>query len=783
MIGKSFSQYRITKHLGSGGMGEVYQAEDLKLGRSVALKFLPEAFIHDSERISRFEREARVLASLNHPNIAAIYGIEEAEGQTFLILELIPGETVAELIRRGAIPMDQAVAIAVQIAEALEAAHERGVVHRDLKPSNLKITSEGKVKVLDFGLAKMLLDPDASAEAPTMMTLSSPGMVLGTAPYMSPEQVKGQEADRTSDIWAFGCLLYEMITGRAAFEGVNVGEILAAVLKTDPDWHQLPPQTPESVHRLLRRCLTKERRDRLQHAGDARIELLDTVKVSGNRPEPAGSRRHSTGLVAALVIVSLIAVGAILLALRPAPSSLEIRAEITTPPTRSPNSFAVSPDGRTIVYVAESDTGSRLWLRALNSTSAQSLAGTEGAALPFWSPDGRSIGFYADRKLKRIDLDGSSVHVLASAAAGRGGSWGEDGTIIYAPTSIGPIFRIPAAGGEPVPITKPPSKEEQQSDTSPHFLPDGEHFLYFVAGTAETRGTYVGRLDGTTGRRIFDSETPAVFAAGHLIFARQGTLYAQPFDTKRMEMTGNAFPVAEKIAAADQNLSISTSRTGTIVYRPRPVTPQQRRFVWFDRTGKRIGEVGEPDNTANNPSLSPDEQRVALARNVGGNGDIWLLELARGVFTRLTFHGAGDGRPIWSPDGKRIVFTSGRNGVADLFERTIGGPEKDTLVLSTDQHKSPVDWSADGRFVLYRSSDPANGYDIWALNLDGKRQPFPLVQTRFEERDAQFSPDGRWIAYQSNESGRFEVYVQPFPGPGQKERISTDGGCTGAVAC
>jgi serine/threonine protein kinase len=778
MIGKQFSQYRITRHLGSGGMGDVYQAEDLKLGRSVAIKFLPSSFIHDTERISRFQREARVLASLNHPNIAAIYGTEESEGQTFLILELVPGETLAERIKRAPIPWDEAVIIAVQIAEALEAAHERGVVHRDLKPANLKITAGGKVKVLDFGLAKMQHDQNvANSVAPTTMTLSSPGLLIGTGPYMPPEQVKGQEADRTSDIWSFGCVLYEMLTGRAAFEGASIGETLAAVLKTDPDWRRLPTQTPESIRRLLRRCLTKDRRDRLQHAGDARIELLDAASDSEN-PEQSGSLQHSPVLLAALVIVALIAAGAIWLALRPTPSSpdgpdgLEVRAEITTPPTRALNSFAISPDGRTLVYAAES----RLWLRSLDSTSVQSQAGTEGATSPFWSPDSRSIGFYADGRLKRIDLSSSSIQVLASAAAGRGGSWSENGTIVFAPTAIGPIFRIPATGGEPIAITQPAGTEEQQSHLNPHFLPDGEHFLYYVEGTAESRGTYVGSLDGTSGKRIFDSETPAAFAAGHLVFGRQGTLYAQPFDPKRLETTGKAFTIAEKTSPAQGNLSISTSRTGTIVYRPRPLNQQPRQFVWFDRTGKKIEEVGDPDDTVGSPSLSPDGRRVALAKRVGANADVWLLELARGVFTRLTFHGAADGSPNWSPDGKRIVFTSTRNRTADLYERSLSGPDSDSLVLSTDQNKSPTDWSSDGRFVLYRTSDPSTGYDIWAVNMVGERRTVPVVQTRFEERDAQFAPNGDWIAYQSNESGRFEVYVQPFPGPGTKERISTDGG-------
>jgi serine/threonine protein kinase len=787
MIGTKLAHYEITRHLGTGGMGEVYQATDSKLGRSVAIKLLPEAFTHDADRAARFEREARVLASLNHPNIATIHGVEESGGRKFLVMELVTGETLAEKIKRGAIPLDESLGIATQITEALEAAHEKGVIHRDLKPANIKVTPEGKVKVLDFGLAKAFA-ADASgidlSNSPTMMSATTPGMILGTAAYMSPEQTKGKETDRATDVWAFGCVLYEMLTGRRVFDGETVSEILAGVLKSDPEWNRLPAGTPEGIRRLLRRCLQREEKRRLRDVRDARIEIDEAqIGPQVDAARDTSRRRERLAWVSSLVLVVIIAAVATVGALRPAPLSPETRLEISTPPTTDPVSMAISPDGQKIVFVANSENGSRLWLRSLGSVSAQPLSGTESAQFPFWSPNNRSVGFFADGKLKRVDVDGRSVQAMANAPQARGGTWNRDGTILFAPGSAGPIFRMSDAGGEPVPLTRPDGPK-QTGHRFPQFLADGRHFLYFVTGSPEVRGVYISSLAGSETRRLLNADGAATTASsGQLLFVLQGTLFAQDLDPIRMELTGSASAIAEHVTIdVPANLpAISASTAGPILYRAGS-PGGQRQFVWFDRSGKEIGRVGSPD-TANalGPSISPDGRHLALSRTVSGNFDIWLLDTARGVLSRFTLDPSFEINPVWSPDGARIVFNSARTGVVDLYQKlVIGPPGSEKPLLATAQPKTATDWSPDGRFLLYHSQDPKMGWDIWALPLDANGKPgdpFPVVQTNFDELEAQFSPDAKWIAYQSNETGRFEIYVQPFPGPGGRSApISTNGG-------
>jgi eukaryotic-like serine/threonine-protein kinase len=783
--GTRLGPYEVAALIGKGGMGEVYRAHDTKLNRDVALKVLPARFALDADRLVRFQREAQVLASLNHPNIAIIHRLEEADGVRALVLELVEGPTLSDRIAKGPLPLDEALSIARQVADALEAAHEHGIIHRDLKPANIKVREDGTVKVLDFGLAKAL-DPAPAADLSQSPTMTSPamtgmGVILGTAAYMSPEQAKGKSVDKRADIWAFGCVLYEMLSGKRAFDGDDVSDMLATVLKSDPNWNNLPSDLPPAIRRLLRRCLTKDLKGRIGDASIARIEI-DEVR-SGSSIDvlavPSGSKRGAwIALLSALALVTLIAAMLGVVALRPVPSAPEMRVEINTPPTTDPFSLAISPDGQKLVFVANSEGRSRLWLRSLDSVSAQPLAGTDRAWLPFWSPDSRSVGFFADTQLKRIDIGSKSVQALATVGmGGLGGTWNLDGAILFSPGPTNtPIFRIPDTGGAPAAVTR--LETHQQVHYSPEFLPDGRHFLYYVLGSPEASGIYVGQLEGSPTRRLLDADAPAVYASsGHLLFVRQGTLFAQHFDPGRLELTGDPFPVAERVTVGygPPVPALSASAAGPLVYRSGSAAGQQR-LAWFDRSGKELGKAGGPDSFGLfGPSLSPDGRRVALFE-ADGNVDVWLLDLGRNTLGRFTTDAADDVFPIWSPDSTRIVFSSNRKGTFDLYQKPPTGAESEQLLLTTPQAKLATDWSLDGRFLLYHSLDPNMSNDIWALPLGGDRKPFPVVQTMFDEGDAQFSPDGKWIAYQSNESGRFEIYVQPFPGPGSRLFISTAGG-------
>ena len=789
LVGRRLGAYQVQAHLGAGGMGEVYRARDTKLGRDVAIKILPHVFTSDPERLARFEREARMLAALNHPNIGAIYGLEDVDGIRALVLELVDGETLADRIARGPLPLKDALPMARQIAEALDAAHDKGIVHRDLKPRNVALTRDGTVKVLDFGLAKATVRDGAAGDgshAPTMTIGGTrEGMVLGTAAYMSPEQARGQAVDKRTDIWAFGCVLYEMLTGRAVFPGETISDTIAAILEREPEWGALPAHTPAGIRQLLRRCLDKDPKRRLHDIADARIEIDDARSaphVEGRvTPAAAGSRQRIVWL-AALGFVALIAAVWAVWASRLALPAAEMRVEITTPPTKDLVSLAISPDGQKIVFVATSEARSRLWLRSLNAVSAQPLVGTDGASLPFWSPDSRSVGFFADGKLKRIDIDGGSARVLANAIFGRGGAWNRDGTIIFAPNPASPIFQVLATGGEPAAVTRveaPP----QVGHGLPQFLPDGRHFLYYVQGTPDASGVYVGELGGSETKRLLDADAAAVYAPpGQLLFVRRGTLFAQGFDPVRLALTGNPFPVAEQVAVDILNLAaLSASSTGPIVYRTGSAGGQ-RQLAWFDRSGKELGKVGDPDGNLafGSTSLSPDGRRVAISRS-GGNFDIWLLEMGRGVLNRFTTDAADEIAPIWSPDGTHIVFSSSRKGRGmNLYRKAATGVGSEELILDAGWPMFATDWSPDGRFLLYFSSDPNTGFDIWTLPMDGDRKPFPIVRTKSGEANAQFSPNGKWIAYESNESGRYEIYVQAFSGAGPqaggKVLISTNGG-------
>jgi serine/threonine protein kinase/Tol biopolymer transport system component len=775
-------------------MGEVYKATDTNLKRAVAIKVLPAALAADADRIARFQREAEVLGALNHPHIAALYGLERSGDTTALVMELVEGEDLSQRIARGAIPIDEVLPIAKQIADALEAAHEQGIIHRDLKPANIKMRPDGTVKVLDFGLAKAM-EPTAGSSpsvsmSPTITTpaMTQAGMVLGTAAYMSPEQAKSRAIDMRTDVWAFGCVVYEMLAGRSAFGGEDVADTLAFVLTREPDWSRMPANTPAAVRRLLRRCLQKDRRRRLQTIGDARIEIDDAGTEPDAVPTSAGvaDTARLPWIVAAVGIILALALAAPALRhLREAsPSeSPELRTEIVTPATSDLLSFALSPDGRQLVFVASEGGPARLWLRSLSATGAQPLTGTEGALHPFWSPDGRSIGFFANGKLKRIDVGKGQPQALTDATSGRGGTWNADGIIVFAASVIGPLSRISAGGGIATAVT---TLGRHTGHRYPSFLPDGRHFLFYAEGASDVTGIYIGSLDSSDTRRLMAANSRGVYVApGWLMWPSSGRLLAQRLDVMRNALVGDQETVADSVnsSGGTGGVALSASATGLVAYRTGGAGVQ-RQLTWVDRSGKALGTLGAVDDgNPIAPRLSPDGKRVAVFRNVG-NTDVWLLD--RASTTRFTFDPALDRFPIWSPDGSRIVFDSNRSGLRHLFVKPSSGAGGEQVLLESDQAKVAMDWSPDGRFLLYVSIDPQTGQDLWVLPMEGDRKTRVFLKTKFVETSGQFSPDGRWVAYHSNESGRYEIWVRPFverteaaagsDRAGAQWMISTEGG-------
>jgi eukaryotic-like serine/threonine-protein kinase len=774
--GSRLGSYEVLSELGAGSMGEVYRARDTRLGRDVAIKVLPALFLSDPERRARFEREARLLASLNHPHIAAIYGVEEAGSTLALVLELVEGPTLADRIAHGPVPLEQALPLAQQIAEALEAAHEKGIVHRDLKPANIKVTPDGRIKVLDFGLAKELdsvvpTDQDGTLSptitSPAMMT--GVGMLLGTAAYMSPEQAKGQPADKRSDIWAFGCVLYEMLTGSRAFDADDMTEVLAAVLRSEPDWSALPANTPAPIRRLLRRCVEKDRRHRAESAADARLDIEEAqsgenvvTPASANRLSRRGARSAWVAFAIAMITAAAFSIPAIRhLREAPAASAPETRTEIVTPSTIDATSFALAPDGQNIAFVASQNGIARLMVRPLASTAVESLPGTDGAQFPFWSPDSRSIAFFADGRLKRVDLGSRTAQTLADSLP-RGGTWNQDGIILLGRAN-GPLSRVSASGGQTTPAVK--LGPGQGSQRFPSFLPDGRRFLYYVVGAPEVTGIYLGALDREVSKRLTPADASGIYMPTNwLLFAQQGALLARRLDLEREELTGDPVTVAEsiRIDGTTTATAISVAPTGLVAYRAGGAG--RRQLAWFDRSGKMLGALGTPDDgTPSFPRISPDGRSVAIHRMVQGNTDVWLVDAVR--MTRFTFDTSLDRFANWSPDGKWIAFDSNRKGHRDLYQKASNGAGSEQVLLETSQEKTVYSWSGDGRFLLYGFQDSKTGFDLWVLPVQGDRTPFAFVNAGFDQRQGAFSPDDRWIAYASNESGRFEVYVRPFLGP------------------
>jgi len=795
MIGSNLKHFQITDALGAGGMGEVWRARDTKLEREVAVKLLPEAVAKDPERLSRFQREARTLASLNHPNIASIYGLEDADDRMLLILELVEGEGLDQRIARGPVPIDEALAIARQIAEALEAAHGQGIVHRDLKPANVKITPGGRVKVLDFGLAKAF-EPAADApdltRSPTLTAhMTAAGVVLGTAAYMSPEQARGVEVDKRADIWAFGCVLYEMMAGQQPFRGDTVSDVLASILKESPDSSALPANTPRRLRRLLDRCLTKDRRQRLHDIADARIEI-DEILEGGEAAQPAtevepGARRRLRlwQVAAGVLLLSTLATG--WLALRTGPEPREVvRAFIPAAADTSfsldpsgPGVVALSPDGRNLAFAA-ADKGGKilLWVRRIGDLTARPLPGTDNAAYPFWSPDSRFLAFYSDGRLRKIDAAGGPPVTICEAENGKGGSWNEAGQILFAPAHNTPISLVSAAGGEPRAVTELP--EGVVGHRFPLWL-DDDRFLFLarsVAGAASDR-IMVGSIGTpTAGREVLAAASNVAVASGRLLFVREGILMAQPFDTGRAEVTGDAVPVAEDVlymGGARWGV-FSASQTGRLTYLTGAVQ-RESELVWVDGTGRVISQLGA-GVLHRDVRLSPDGLSVAaeVIDETNGTSDIWIYDVRRGLRTRFTFDAAMDWWPAWSPDGKRIAFASDRSGKNGIYVKPVGGSEEVDLVLEdAERDIGPEAWSPDGRWLVHISLVSADKSDLWALNMEtGER--VPVAATSFAESSPAISPDGRWIAFSSDESGEGEVYVTSFPQPTRHWQVSTGGG-------
>ena len=834
VAGARLGPYEIQSALGAGGMGEVYKARDTRLDRTVAIKVLPEHVASDPELKQRFEREAKTLAALSHPHICPVFDVGSQDGLGFLVMECLEGETLEQRLKKGALPLDQALQMGIQIADALAVAHRAGIVHRDLKPGNIMLT-KSSAKLLDFGLAKV----GAPAVAGSLSMLpttppgqTQPGAILGTFQYMAPEQLEGHEADARADIFALGAVMYEMVTGKRAFEGKSQASLIAAILASEPPaMATLRPLTPPLLDHIVHRCLAKDPDARWQSAGDVMRELkwiAEAAPQTGVRSPVMVQHRHREHLawvVAAVsILVALVAAVTMLYVRRPTLEPVIMRFHVVTPTTSDPTSFALSPDGRQLAFVATADGVPRIWVRPFDRVTAEPLAGTDEATHPFWAPDGRAIGFFAGRKLKRVDLAGGAAQILADAPAERGGTWNSDGVIVFAPTTFGPLMRVAATGGTAVPATR--MEAGQGSHRWPQFLPDGRRFLFFMGfSSSGTRGVYMGTLDGDEPKRVLEAaETAATYAPPNtLLFVRQGVLVAQGFDQRRGVVTGEPFPIAQGVGSEPGMArgTFAVSAAGVLAHRA--AGGERRQLVWRDRAGMVLGTLGPADeNALGNPELTLDGRRVVVQRAVQGNVDVWLIEVGRGVSSRFTFEAGADGDPVWSPDGTRVAFRSSRGdtNVLDLFEKPASGTDDDQLLLATAESKTPLAWSPDGRFLLYVTQNPATGADLWALPMTDERpttrsasvggtvstvepstgasrqaqdgldessastriaaangrQAFPVVRTPFDEAAGQFSPDGRWIAYESNESGSTEVYVQPFPGPGVKSQVSVAGG-------
>ena len=798
--GKMLAHYRVEEKIGQGGMGAVYRASDTVLDRDVAIKILPPEFAVDGERLARFQREAKVLASLHHPNIASIFGFEHTDECTYLVMELVDGEDLAEILKGGPLAVDEAVDVARQIAEGLEEAHEKGIIHRDLKPANVKRTPDGKVKVLDFGLARAYAGQTAGeghvSSAPTMtaaMTLA--GTVMGTAAYMSPEQARGKEMDRRTDIWAFGVILFEMLTGRQLFAGETASDTMAGILKVEPDWSTLPAGLPPQVEQVLRRCLSKDPRQRLRDIGEARVRLENPDSESGifsgavaaaTLPDARWRRLLPWAVTAAALAA------AAWLALGRGPAEVErpvTHLAMPAPPAADfaisgsyPGLPVVSPTGKHIVFSAKSvsDAAVQLYVRAMDSGRAVALDGTINAQYPFWSPDGEWIAFF-DRTegLKKIPVGGGPTQTICAAGNGKGGSWNEAGQIVFAPEYNASLQVVAAVGGTPRTITEVNKDQGFDSHRHPQFMPDGHHFLYMARGAGgQDTELRLADLDGGPTRAIMKLATGAQYASGHLLFLNQQTLMAQPFDPITGTLSGTPVPVAEDvmIIPGAAKGAFAASDEGTLVYL-RGKAEIDATLSWLDLKGNDLGTVGD-SGAYDSVALSPDNRRAAtaVADRAAGTNDLWIMEIERNFRTRFTNNPADEAYPVWQPDGRALLFVSDRTGKFAVYRKQLGGTGDEELVLELPESILLWDCVDDGHTVLYSIDGGESGLDLWAADLTGQSEPRLLRRTGGDDGAAQVSPDGKWIAFWSDESGAGQTYLAPWPAMTPLSQVSTTTG-------
>ena len=790
--GSRLGPYEIVSPVGAGGMGEVYRAKDTRLGRDVAIKVLPAHMSSSPELRQRLEREAKTISQLSHPHICMLHDVGHQNGTDYLVMEFLEGETLADRLAKGALPVEQALRIGIEIAGALDAAHRSGIIHRDLKPGNVMLTKTG-VKLLDFGLAK-LAAPDARAVSqatslPTALQESHPltsrGTILGTFQYMSPEQLEGKEADARSDIFAFGCVLYEMLTGQKAFTGKSQASLIGSIMNTEPaPISSIQPMTPPALDRVVKGCLAKEPEHRWSTAHDVMLQLQWVAEggSAAGLPAPIAARRKSReklawGVAAALLLATL---GLSYGFLRRAPKPPRIvRFEVAIPPEITAiDAPKISPDGRTLAFNATNKEGqTQIWLRPLNALTAQPLAGTEGTRRPFWSPDSRFLAFMADGKLKKIDVTGGPPTKICDAPTGVDGSWSSEGVILLDGTGADPILRVSAAGGTPVVAVKPDAEKKIFQVGWPEFLPDGRHFIYLALNQKpEDTGYRIGSLDSAETKPFAPAQTMLAYAPqGYLLFVRDKTLVAQRFDAKALKTSGEPVPLAEQIGTDAVGLArFSVSRDGVLAYR---TGESGNRMIWRDRSGKELETVIEKGENQD-PVFSPAGDQLAFdfADERSGKVDIWIRDLSRGVNSRFTFAEGNAYVPVWSPRGDAIIYASDRPSAPGLYEKSMLGQGEEKLLLRSDALILPASMTPDGSALLYTVRDSKTSWDIMVLPKTGEAKPTAFRATPFRETDASFSPDGKFIAYTSNESGRNEVYVQSYPGPGRTWQISTSGG-------
>jgi len=803
--GTQLGPYEITVPLGAGGMGEVYRARDKRLERTVAIKILPADLSNDSVRKQRFEREAKTISSLNHPHICVLYDVGHQDGADYLVMEYLEGETLAQRLQKGPLPIQQVLLYAIEIADALDKAHRKGITHRDLKPGNIMLTKSG-TKLLDFGLAKLAQEaapatPDS--QLPTINSaITSEGVILGTLQYMAPEQLEGKtdQIDARTDIFAFGAVVYEMATGKKAFEGKSSASIMAKIMEAEPPpISSLQPMTPPALDRTVSICLAKDPDARWQSASDLKRELK-WIGDSSSQVALAPPARSPSRLASATVnsvawgiaaLLALFGLGLSFVHFREThPEEPNLRFRIPVPTNAA--EMTISPDGRYLVFSASGDGSGPMVLRALNSLVTRPLPGSEGGTFPFWSPDSKSIGFFAAGKLKRIEVAGGPATVLADAASPTGGAWGphEAGDVIlFSPSIASPLMSIPASGGTVSAVTK--LRTGEAAHRFPAFLPDGKHFTYGASREANNvlhQVIHVSDLSFSDDKVIGESDSQGVYSQGFLLFSRQGNLLAQLFDAQRRVTTADAFLLEQRIDQYSGPVGgyapFSVSANGLLAFLSNSGSGSSQ-LTWVDRRGKQSGLLGKPANIRDF-KFSPDQQSVVATFGPGSaqnNSILWILDALHGGSTRFTFDAGFDSDPVWSPDGRSIIFASRKEQYSDLYRKSANGAGNEELVYSDSLEKTPTDWSADGRFLLYRTKGTANGTDIWVLPLTPERpgaglKPYPFAQTPYNEEDGRFSPDGKWIAYNSDESQRVEVYVAHFPDGGGKRQISVAGGST-----